>query len=115
VDDLRPLRVQFRYKGVNDKREGPFQLTIGCRLEPLLADSYAKRLDLGTIVVSGDWSSFDMSLGNGKNAAAFLQAIADENPAGFKILWAQAGPLAAYRPGDTLLIDDIVITSANSK
>ena len=44
------------------------------------------------------------------DAEAFLAAIANEDPAAFKINWSQTGPLTNYHSGDTLLIDDIVIT-----
>ena len=81
----------------------------------MLADSYAKRLDLGTFTVTGEWGSFEMGLADGKNSEAFLRAIADENPPSFKIIWSQTGPLANYRSGDTLLIDDIVITGSTSE
>jgi riboflavin biosynthesis pyrimidine reductase len=53
-----------------------------------------------------------MSLGEGTNAEALLAAIAGEKPTSFKIIWAQGGPIANYQPGDTLLIDEIVITIA---
>jgi hypothetical protein len=112
VDDLRPLRLKFRHKAVNDGRTEPFSLAIGCRLEPLLAESYSKRVDLGNFTATGEWGSFDMSLGEGTNAEALLAAIAGESPTSFKIIWAQGGPVAGYQAGDTLLIDDIVITNA---
>lgn len=115
TDDLRQFRLKFRYKGANELREGPFSLNVGCRLEPVLADSYTKRLDLGAFTVTGEWGNFEMSLAEGKNSEAFLRAIADENPPAFKIIWSQAGSLADYRPGDTLLIDDIVITSSTTE
>jgi len=115
VDDLRPFRLAFRFQGVNERRETPFRLSVGCRLEPVLADSYIKRLDLGTLAVSGEWGAFEMNFAEGSNAEEFLRAIAEENPPGFKIIWAQAGPLAAYLPGDTLLIDGILITHTGAQ
>ncbi len=111
-EDLRPFRLTFRYQGMNERRDLPFSLNIGCRLEPLLADSYAKRLDLGTLIATGEWGSFEIGLADGKNPEAFLRAIAQENPPGFKLIWSQTGPLTNYRPGDTLFIDDIVIASS---
>jgi hypothetical protein len=110
IDDLRPIRLKFRHKAVNDTATEPISLTVGCRLEPMLADSYARRVDLGTFTASGEWGSFEMSLGGGTNAEALLKSIADENPPAFKIIWAQAGKLADYRSGDTLLLDDVIIT-----
>jgi hypothetical protein len=38
LDDLRPLRLQFRFKGVNEERDAPFSGVVTCRLEPMLAD-----------------------------------------------------------------------------
>jgi hypothetical protein len=110
IDDLKRFRLSFRFQTINAQREGPFQLTFNCRLEPLLADSYRKRLDLGTLAATGDWGTFEMGLDQGTNAEAFFLALADESPPAFKIIWAQTGPLASYRSGDTLLIDDIVIS-----
>jgi hypothetical protein len=115
VDDLRPLRLKFRHKAVNENRAEPFNLTVGCRLEPMLPDSYAKRVDLGNFTATGEWGSFDMSLGEGTNHEGLLAAIAAENPTSFKIVWAQAGPLTNYQSGDTLLIDDVIITTGISE
>jgi hypothetical protein len=112
VADLRPLRLQFRFKGTNESREAPFAARIECRFEPVLADSYAKRIYLATLDVTGQWQTFDQSLAEGSNHEAFFQAIASENPQSFKIIWAHTGPIADYHPGDTLLIDDLVVTKA---
>ena len=111
-DDLKRFRLQFRHKAVNASRTPPISLTVGCRLEPALSESYAKRIDLGNFTVTEQWGGFDVSLGDGENADAFLAAIAGENPSAFKIVWSQAGPLKNYQSGDTLLIDDVVITHA---
>lgn len=115
ADDLRQFQLTFRYKGVNERRDTPFSLNVGCRVEPLLADSYAKRLDLGTLTATGQWGTFEMPFAQGTNSEAFLRAIADENPRGFKIVWSQVSSLAGYHAGDTLLIDDIVITNSAAK
>ena len=113
--DLGQFRLTFRHKAVNESRTEPISLAIGCRLEPMLGDSYAKRIDLGNFTATGEWGSFEMSLDKGTNAEAFLAAIASENPTSFKIVWAQGGPIDNYRAGDTLLIDDIVITGAKAE
>jgi len=109
--DLQRMRLKFRFKGVNEGSDTPVKLSINCRLEPYLPDSYARRLDFETFVATDDWGTFEMSLADGKNAEAFLRAVADENPAQFKIIWAHTGPIHNYHPGDTLLIDDVAITS----
>jgi len=111
AEDLRPFRLKFRHKAVNESRTEPISLSVGCRFEPMLGDSFAKRVDLGNFTATGEWGTFDMSLAEGTNAEALLAAIANENPTSFKVVWAQAGKLADYQAGDTLLIDDIVISS----
>jgi len=115
LDDLRPLRLKFRHKVVSESRTEPFSLTIGCRLEPMLKDSFAKRVDFGSFTATGEWGSFEMSLAEGTNADKLLAAIASESPSSFKIVWSQAGKLDDYHSGDTLLIDDVVITVANAE
>jgi hypothetical protein len=115
ADDLRQFQLTFRHKGMNERSSMPLSLNVGCRVEPLLADSYAKRLDLGTLTATGQWGTFEMAFAQGTNSEAFLRAIADENPRGFKIVWSQVSSLASYRPGDTLLIDDIVVTNSAAK
>lgn len=109
ADDLAKLRVKFRYRGTNPNSDMPAKVTIGCRLEPSLADSFNKRLDLGTITAGEEWGEFEMVLSVAKNQPAFLRAVADENPPDFKIVFAQEGPISGYRAGDTVLIDDISI------
>jgi hypothetical protein len=110
ADDLRGLHLKFRFKGVNQRHEMPVTFNVNCRLEPLLPDSFVRRLELGNLTVTGDWGTFDMHLVDGKNTEAFLRAINDENPPQFKVVWAQIGQLANYNSGDTLLIDDLAVT-----
>jgi hypothetical protein len=111
ADDLASYRLRFRHRVINE-RTGAYSLTVGCRIEPMLADSYAKRLDLKTFTATGEWGTFDLPLKEGTNAEGFLKAIAEENPTAFKIIWAQAGSYADYHSGDTLLIDDIIIAAS---
>jgi hypothetical protein len=115
ADDLPQFQLTFRHKGMNERSSMPLSLNVGCRIEPVLADSYAKRLDLGTLTATGEWGTFEMPFAQGTNSEAFLRAIADENPRGFKIVWSQVASLASYHPGDTLLVDDIVITNLAAK
>jgi hypothetical protein len=109
ASDLTGLRLKFRYRGDNYQGNLPLTLKINFRLEPNLPDSFNKRLDFGNITPTDAWQEFDMALWEGTNADAFLKSIAEGNPANFKVVWGQAGPLANYHPGDTLLIDDLAI------
>ena len=109
--DLSSLRLRFRYRGVNANSELPVQLQLDCRLEPVLADSFARRIDFGVLVATDEWQSFDLSLADGKNLEPFLKTLAADNPPSFKIVWGQAIPIANYHAGDTLLIDDISVVS----
>jgi hypothetical protein len=125
--DLQNLRITFRYRAVNVKavEKGdagenakvaePVKFDMGWRFEPMLPDSFKKRLDFGKFTATDEWGTVDMSLADGMNMATFLLALTDERPAGFKIVWAQAGPITSYHPGDTLLIDDIRIKREASK
>ena len=109
--DLSGLRLRFRYRGVNTSSNAPVQLQVDCRLEPVLDDSFARRIDFGVLVATDEWQSFDLALADGKNLEAFLKMLAENNSPSFKIVWGQAVPIAHYHAGDTLLIDDIRITS----
>lgn len=109
--DLSGLRLRFRYRAVNVSSESPVQLQVDCRLEPVLADSFNRRIDFGVLVATDQWQSFDLSLADGKNLEAFLKTVAEESPPSFKIVWGQAVPIANYHAGDTLLIDDISVVS----
>jgi hypothetical protein len=125
--DLKDLRISFRYRAVNvkaaekgDAAEGakatePVKVTMGWRFEPMLADSYKKRLDFGKITATDEWGTVDVCLKDGTNMEAFLRMLADEHPTAFKIVWAQGDSIANYHAGDTLLIDDIVVKSVPAK
>jgi hypothetical protein len=111
VDDLRGLRLRFRYRGINANSESPVQIPINCRLEPVLDDSFKHRVGFGDLQASDEWQSFDLSLADGTNLDAFLKMLAETSPPSFKIVWGQSHPIAKYHAGDTLLIDDISVTS----
>lgn len=111
VDDLRGLRLKFRYRGVNAKADTPVKIPISCRFEPVMEDSYNRRIDFGVLMATDQWQTLDVSLADGKNLDAFLKMLAGDNPPGFKIVWGQSHPIVQYRAGDTLLIDDISVTS----
>jgi hypothetical protein len=112
ADDLANFRLSLRYRGVNDTATEPVKLSITWRLEPMLPDSYNKRLDLGTFTATDEWGKLDICLKDGTNAEAFLRTLAEERPTSFKIVWGQGSPIANYHAGDTLLIDEIAVTTA---
>jgi hypothetical protein len=124
--DLKDIRISFRYRAVNVKaaKKGdaenakpaePVKLTVGWRFEPVLADSFKKRLDFGKFTATDQWGTVDVGLKDGTNMEAFLRMLADEHPTAFKIVWAQGDSIANYHAGDTLLIDDIVVKSGPAK
>jgi hypothetical protein len=108
--DLEGVRLKFRYRGISPNSEAPVNLKIGCRLEPQLADSYNRRLDLGSFEATEEWGTFNMLLADCTNQDAFFKCLAEEQPAAFKIVWGQQMPISQHHAGDTLLIDDIAIT-----
>jgi hypothetical protein len=125
--DLKDIRISFRYRVINDKavEKGdaaekaaaakPVKLNIGWRFEPVLADSYKKRLDFGKFAATDEWGTVDVCLKDGANMEAFLRMLAEEHPTAFKIVWAQGDSISDYHAGDTLLIDDIAIKSPPAK
>jgi hypothetical protein len=108
ADDLKKFKLSFRYKAANKDRD-KIALQFGIRFEPMLADSYNKRLDFGAINATDKWETFTAGFAEGKNSEAFLKALAEEKPTAFKVIWAQYGTRASYQPGDTLLVDDLKI------
>lgn len=119
ADKLRGVRVRFRYRTINPTIETPRQLTVGVRIEAMVEDSYKYRLDLGRIIATQEWSSFEADLGESGNIQAFVDIVNEHRPNAFKILFAQAGNIENYAAGDTLLIDDFEFavepSSANSE
>jgi hypothetical protein len=109
ADDLKALRLKFRFRGVKSGRESPIEIKISCRLEPTVPDSYKKRLDMGTFMATVAWGDYDALFSDGENQDAFLRSLSDEKPTALKIVWAHVGPIKNYQAGDTLLLDDIVI------
>ena len=85
---------------------------VNVRLEPHLPDSFKKRVDLGVLTATDEWQTLDMPLSGGKNIPEFLRAVAEETPAEFKLVFGNGGPITGFRAGDTILIDDIAISTA---
>lgn len=107
ADALRGVRVRFRYRTLNTKTNDGHRSTFGIRFEAMVPDSYKKRLDLGQIVATDEWLAFEADLSEAGNIDAFVECIKTEMPTGFKLLFAQGVKAELYKPGDTLLIDNI--------
>lgn len=116
LNDLAGMRLKFRYKGLKADPAAPVKIHIGCRLEPTLPESYARRLDMGRFIATAEWGTYDAPLTEGSNGENFLRAITEEKPTAFKVIFAQATPtIKDYQPGDTLLLDDIEIYQATAE
>jgi hypothetical protein len=112
LEELQLLKLRFRYKATNDKDAAATGAAFGCRLEPLVENSYAARLAFGSIQATAEWQTFEQTLGQGENVENFLKSVTMTKPGQYKLLWSQLGPITGYQPGDTLLIDDIQILRA---
>ena len=110
LENLKSLKLRFRFKAVSASNPDAAEATYGCRIEPLIENSYASRLGLGVVRARSQWQTFESMLDQGQNIESFLKSVATASPRAFKIIWSQNGSIANYRAGDTLLIDDIEIT-----
>lgn len=110
-DSLAGTYLEFRYRAENKKDESNLGATYNVRFEPEIPESWISRIDFGSIHATGDWQVFAKSLAEGTNQPAFLQMLSEQQPARFKLVWGQEGPSSNYQPGDSLLIDDIRITT----
>jgi hypothetical protein len=111
ADSLSGTYLEFRYRAENRKDESKIGATYNVRFEPEIDDSWINRIDFGSINANGKWQIFAKSLAEGTNQPAFLQTMSDVKPTRFKLVWGQDGPGSNYQPGDSLLIDDIRITT----
>jgi hypothetical protein len=107
ADSLRGVRVRFRYRTLNPYTNDGRRVRFGIRLEAMVPDSYNKRLDLKSILATDEWLAFEADLGEAGNIDAFVNCIQNESPTAFKLLFAQGEKAETYKPGDTLLIDNI--------
>jgi hypothetical protein len=112
LENLKRIRLKFRYKATNPVGAAATGASYGCRLEPLLDNSYASRIAFSVIQATDKWQTFESTLDRGQNVENFLKSVAASNPASFKIIWSQNGPITSYQAGDTLLIDDIEVSRA---
>jgi hypothetical protein len=107
VETLKNIKLTFRFKAANSVDAAAVGARYGCRLEPLVENSYASRLAFGVIEATDQWQTFETMLDRGENLENFVKAVAASPPAAFKIILSQQGPITNYQAGDTLLVDDI--------
>ena len=107
LENLKRIKLKFRFRATNPLDDGAIGATYGCRLEPLVDNSYASRLSFGSIQATDKWQAFETTLDQGQNMATFLKTVATATPAVYKLVWGQVGPITNYQAGDTLLIDDV--------
>jgi len=112
LDNLKRITLRYRFKAVNPFDASASGATFAFRLEPMVPSSYASRLAFSGIQATDDWQLWEGTLDQALNVENFLKLVSADKPSGFKLIWAQAGPIANYQPGDTLLIDDIEFVRA---
>lgn len=103
--------LEFRYRAENRKDESGVGASYNVRFEPEIPESWISRVDFGTIHATDGWQAFAKPLAAGTNRPAFLKMMKETKPTRFKLVWGQEGPGSNYQPGDSLLIDDIRITT----
>ena len=109
LENLKRLKLKFRYKATNPLDAAATGASYGCRLEPLVDNSYNSRIAFDVLQATDKWQAFETTLDHGQNVENFLKTVSLAAPAGFKLVFAQTGPIANYQPGDTLLVDDIEV------
>jgi hypothetical protein len=107
VENLKRIKLSFRYKAANSLDAAAVGATFSCRLEPLVDNSYASRLGFANIQADDKWQTFETTLDRGQNMDNFLKMVVTMPPKVYKLVWGQVGPITNYQAGDTLLIDDI--------
>jgi hypothetical protein len=110
LENLKHITLRFRFKAQNLTDMSAVGATFGCRLEPLVENSYAARIGLAPIQATNEWQLFESTLDKGQNVENFVKSVDSVPSPGFKIIWSQAGSIASYQAGDALLIDDLQIT-----
>jgi WD40 repeat protein len=123
---LENFQLRFRYKGRN-KNSDQVNFKVACRIEPGEAEAYGSRIemrineafkcriDLDSLYVTDQWQEYSAKLGSGEGVTAFLNAQA-RNPTGrFKVVWEHVGAISDYRPGDTLLVDELEIVDSRDR
>ncbi len=110
LNELRRAFITFRFRAEN--REDPRVLgaTFNLRFEPGVIHSHQSGADFGALIATSRWRTFRRPLASAENLEQFLAVLNGENPETFKLVWGQEGPISAYRPGDSLLIDDLKVS-----
>ena len=109
-ETLGKIRVSFKHKAVN-KKPANTGMAVNCRFEIDVDNAFASRIDFGKLESTKEWQTFEMTLDKGTNHDAFLATVKNLNYPSFKFAWSQIGKIDSYQDGDTLLIDDIKISS----
>ena len=111
TNELAGTFLEFRYRALNETDRSKTGASYHVRFEPELEDSWPKRIDLGPITATGEWQVFAKALAEGTNLDAFIGMMKSGNPGRFKLVWGHEGASSNYQSGDSLLIDDIRITT----
>jgi hypothetical protein len=113
VESLKRIKLSFRFKATNTLESADVGAIYSFRLEPLVDNSYASRLSFGSIEATDKWQTFESTLDRGQNIENFLKTVQEQRPSLYKLIWAQAGSITNYQPGDTVLVDDIEFTATD--
>ena len=110
MNDLRRAFVTFRFRAENREDPEAFGAKFRLNFQPGLENGAKSAADFGVLIATSRWRTFRRPLASAENLAAFLETVNSENPESFKLVWSQAELITSYRPGDSLLIDDLEIT-----
>ncbi len=104
VADLTKAQLQFRYRLTAGR-------TLNVRLESTApGGGYETRCDFGNLTGNGNWQPFSMKLSQGSNLTAFRNFLTSTKSAALQIVIGNAGALSTYASGDTLQLDDILVS-----
>ncbi|MBX3439378.1 MAG: hypothetical protein KF861_17960 [Planctomycetaceae bacterium] len=107
--DLDRTFISFRFRTENLRTPHKGGVTLNFRFEPDQEGSYIAGANFGALIALDNWRTMIRPIGSAKNVDAFLSNLNYTQPEQFKLVWAQAGPIELYQPGDSVLIDDLTI------
>ncbi len=110
LNDLRRAFITFRFRAENREDPDVMGATFRLRFEPGVSNSHEFGADFGSLIATNRWRTFRRPLASAENLQAFLEVVNGEDPETFKLVWSQANNILDYRPGDSLLIDDLRIS-----